>query len=304
MPPRHTDDLFSLAYDGQLSDSQRQRFDAHLRECAECRSGYEHFQTSVDALRALPAARMPRQVHLPSTPPVAERRTPVRLGWPGFLRYRVGLASGLAAAAAVALVVVAVTHQAPRGASPTGSYGAAAVPAQRGAGETGGAAETASCPRPASSTAGAPPASFSHRSVATDAARPGQQLLLATTSGQAEAGAQVPVYAVLTASLPVAGNRGAPSAGASIAAIPCVTAATPLHLVPAGPLSDSAEHGAAATGAKAAQQAPGDGAALFYVTVPSGTPSGTTLRVMATIPAGYPDTGNPAITAELTITVR
>jgi Putative zinc-finger len=303
MSPRHIDDLFSLALDGGLSDAQRQRFDAHMRECAQCRSGYEEVQAAVDAVRALPAARMPRVVHLPSTPPVAEQRTRPTLGWPAFLRYRAGMASGVAVAAAAAILVVAVTHQ---GTSSGTRPNAPLSAAQRNnaASTASGGASTPSCPQPAGSTA-APPAQFNHRSLATDAARPGQQLVLATTSGEVGAGTRVPVYAVLTAPLPAAGEAPALRSATAIEAIPCVTVARPLSIAYAGNVgADQFQVPAAAPQATGTYKGSAVPQPVFYITVPPGTPSHTTLQITATVPAGYPNAGDPALSVELTITVR
>lgn len=111
MPPRHVDDLFSAAYDDALTERQRRFFTEHLQECSQCRSAYEQFHLSVDTVRALPPARMPIPVHLPSTAPVAEQRPLARLRLPWTPRFRPGMATGVAALAAAVLVAVAVTHQ-------------------------------------------------------------------------------------------------------------------------------------------------------------------------------------------------
>lgn len=302
MPPRHVDDLFSAAYDDQLSDSQRQWFTAHLHECSPCRTAYEHFQSGIDTLRSMPSARMPIPVHLPSTPPVAEQSPLARLRLPRLLSFRPGLATGLGALGAAVLVAVAVTHQS----STTTGTGALS--------EAGGGAQyaqqqpAAQCPLPATAASASPPAGFDHDAVKTDPARPGQRLVLATSATRVSAGAQVPVYALLTAPNAAAAAPAAPAAsGGSIAAVPCLSvsgASVPARTSNGG--GSAAAPAFASPGA--ALGAPGSadraGAPLLYFTVPADTPSGTVLHVTATVPAGYPQPGDPALSVELTITVR
>ena len=72
-PRRHLDDLFSAAYEDELSPIDEARFQTHMQSCAPCAEAYAEFRATVEALRELPRARMPHVVHLPSTPPVAER---------------------------------------------------------------------------------------------------------------------------------------------------------------------------------------------------------------------------------------
>jgi hypothetical protein len=43
---------------------------------------------------------------------------------------------------------------------------------------------------------------------------------------------------------------------------------------------------------------------LFEFTVPPGTPSGTVLFIVASVPPGYPQAGDPPLTVNLRITVR
>lgn len=307
MPERHVDDLFSPAYDGQLNDTERRRFDAHLHECARCRSDYEHFHASVDTVRALPAARMPIPVHLPSTPPIGELRAAWRHRWTRLLRYRTGMATGLAAAAAVAIVAVALTHQGAqvgsRSASPAAGSGALG---QEPYGAAGSSA-TAGCPRPAAGSPAAPPADLSHRSLATQAARPGQRLVLAASSGEVAPGTTMQVYAVLTAPRAELGIAPSSQPAASITAVPCLVVVEPLVKTAQSPatavsnLSLIPEASGAPLGLPRSQQTE---APLFSVDVPAGTPAGTVLHITATVPAGYPDPADPPMTAALTVVVR
>ena len=70
----------------------------------------QEFTADIEALRELPKARMPHVVHLPSTPPVAERvsRPTIGFGWlnPGLLRRFP--ATAFAGAVAIVLVIVAL----------------------------------------------------------------------------------------------------------------------------------------------------------------------------------------------------
>src|SRR5258706_292111 len=82
----------------------RARFEDHLPHCERCAAAAEEFRTAIDAVRALPAARMPVRVVLPATPPVAERRS-----WPPWLRVpRLGPAWGAGALAAAGIAAVVV----------------------------------------------------------------------------------------------------------------------------------------------------------------------------------------------------
>jgi hypothetical protein len=299
MPPRHVDDLFSGAYDDALTERQREWFAEHLAGCAECRHGFALFQSSIDSVRALPPARMSIPVHLPSTPPVAEERPLARLRSLRPFRIRPGMATGLAGAAAAVIVVVALTHQNSTSThNSVAGAGSAAIPAQSTA---------PACPLSATATSDAVPAGFDQRTTATEPGRPGQQLVLATTSAQVRAGSQLDIYAVLTAPLPAA---AAPAATvgktASIAAVPCVTVTSALQsfagaAAPSNNAPDASVHGPLASPNTALRS--GSPPLLSY-TVPAGTPKGTVLRVTATVPANYPVEGDPPMTVELTLTVN
>jgi len=315
MPPKHVEDLFSGAYDDALTPREAERFAAHLRECDACASAYEAFHASVDALRALPAARMPVMVHLPSTPPVAEQRAfPVRLPRAWRPQLRAGFATGIAAAAAVVLVVLAVSHQGGGGTSP-GSSTALEAPSS-----TGGATTTPGCPAPAAASASQQLTSgFDNREVKTEPDRPGQQLVLATASDHYAPGSQVAVYSLLTAPLPAAAAaNGTVAPTTSVAAVPCVRVEAASALpsqggtapVPAGGRAVFATPAPAAAGSGAGSSI-GAGAVpgspltpILYFSIPPNTPSGTVLHVVATVPAGYPQPGDPAFSVDLVITVR
>jgi hypothetical protein len=302
----HVDHLFSSAYDDQLSEHEAQRFQEHIRGCEACSSAYEAFRTSLDAVRALPQARMPVAVHLPSTAPVAEQRPFARIRIPR-LRFGAGGATAIAAAAAAVIVAVALLRP---GATPnTGT-------SLQSGGDFGGAStvQGGQCPTPvqATSVTGAPPAGYNYRSNASDPHRPGQQLVLATSTSEAAPGSDVIVYAQLTVPLVAAavpGSAGGTQTGAGTAAVvPCLTLSglgngsfSPLALAPGGanhPAPSSAVAGEAAPYSNTASSA------LFTFTIPPGTPPGTVLYVVATIPPGYPHAGDPPLTVNLQITVR
>jgi len=301
MPARHLDDLFSAAFEGELTDQERHLFDTHIAQCADCRSAFERFQLSVDAVRALPAARMPIPVHLPSTPPVAEQRPFARWRRPGFLRFHPGLATGLGAAAAAVIVAVALTHQGT-------TVSTSGAPANRGGGASApeAAGTNSNCPLAATAGSTTAPAGFSNVQTITDPQRPGQRLLIATSSDRVSPGSQVPIYSVLTVPRPAAAAPGATGvSAASVAVVPCITVTGNGQLTrPAG--------GAAAAPAFATpltiQGTPyaadkATGPPLLYFTVPPGTAPGTVLHVTAQVPADYPQPGDPPFSVDLTITV-
>jgi hypothetical protein len=90
--------------------------------------------------------------------------------------------------------------------------------------------------------------------------------------------------------------------------IPCLSVTgigsavvSPLAAVPApGAQND----GAAALSPSAVHAANAPSSSLFEFTVPPGTPAGTVLFIVATVPPGYPQAGDPPLTVNLRITVR
>ena len=137
-PRRHLDDLFSAAYDDELSPIEEARFHAHMQSCAPCAAAYAEFRSTVEALREMPKARMPHVVHLPSTAPVAERapRPRIGLGWFNLGVVRRFPATAIAGAFVVLLAVTALLHS---GSTPTSTpsnplQGPAADSGQHGVG--------------------------------------------------------------------------------------------------------------------------------------------------------------------------
>jgi hypothetical protein len=292
----HVRDLFSAAYDDMLSAHDAARFQVHMERCDACAAEYDVFRQSVDAVRAMPAARMPRPVHVPSTPPIAEQPT-IAARWRGLrmprLRLLPGAATGIAAVAAVALLILA-TRQ-----------GGGTTDRSLSAGSAGGAspapnAQSLACPTTLTGTAAAPPTDYQHRVSASDPGRPGQELVLATQTGTARAGSQVAVFAQLTVPRPSLGAPGANAPVTKVGELPCLA----VNGAPAAVRAPVA----APTEAVGAQpgSAPFIGAAspLEIFTVPAGTPSGTQLHIVATVPPNYPQAGDPPLTADLVITVQ
>jgi hypothetical protein len=307
MPVTHLHQLFSAAYDDALSDQQAVQFEEHLRTCAECAAAYEAFRISIDAVHALPPARMPHPVHLPSASPVAEL--------PGFatrmrrisrLRLFPGVATGLAAAAAAVIVVIAVSH---------GNGGSTSVGTST-ANLRNPSSTTASCVMPLAAPESAPPAQYQHQVSAADPGRPGQQLVVATSSGAATAGSQLLVYAQLSFPVPVAGPANtALTPVAKTGAVPCVSmnGSNGASFSPQALSVPSAVNGAAgADGAVPARpsaggsQAPGlgTGGQVLSFAIPPGTPRGTVLHLVASVPANYPLPGDPPLMVDLVITVQ
>lgn len=291
MATAHVDDLFSAAVDDELSEEQEQRFREHLRGCSQCTASYRTFTRAVDSVHALPRAPMPLPVHLPPGRPVAEQNTAA--SWLRRLRpNRVpfGAATGVAAVAAAAIVVIGVA----RGSSPGSSHSTLNAPGGTGSGAV--ATTPAGCPKPA--VAASTPA-FAYRVAASDPSRPGQELVIAASSRSVAPGSQVQVYANLTVPQQVAGPPGNEAAVAPLAVTPCLTVsglpggAGSIALKPAAPRADAVAGSAASA----------DGGALTF-TVPAGTAPGTVLHVVASVPNGYPGAAQPPLSADLTLVVQ
>ncbi len=292
----HVTHLFSAAYDGELDAARSELLAAHLERCEDCAARYETFRDSIDALRALPAARMPRPVHVPSTAPVAERAGPLArlrgVRWPRILP---GGATAIAAVAA-AVILVLVSRQ-----NPSGPQTASNAALPRAA---AGAAAACASARPAAPVA--VPASFANQARASEPGRPGEVLLLATQATQATPGQRVPVYALLTAPRAALSGPGGAAGSLTSAAAPCLSVAavdpTGGHRSSAVPFSSGgavAGPQALGSGGSADQSSP----AFSEFTVPTSAAPGTVLHVTATVPAGYPLGGTPPLTVELVITV-
>lgn len=329
MGERHVEELHSRAYDDALSEAERARYEDHLARCEACAATAEELRVAIDAVRAMPAARMPVRVVLPATPPVAERRawlSPLRLPRPGPV-----WGAGAMAAVGIAAVVVAVHLHGGGGASVTGSSTALsqlaplAPDAKSAAGPAG---SSASCAVPILSTtaqAGSSgPAGFSNRVKVTIPQRPGQELVLATTSSHYTAGSEVLVFAALTT-----------STGQHTSVVPCVTLQGPsrgaldqqsaagqaLSAAPGGGSSTQspvALNGNATSGtlhapywadiplaiAVPTSQSVAGTLPVQLVTIPANIPKGTVLRLVAFIPAGFPGSSDgPAVEAVLTVDV-
>lgn len=288
---QHVNTLFSAAMDDELSPAQEQSFHDHLAQCTECSASFQTFVEAVGTVRALPKAAMPLPVHLPSEAPTAERMT--ASDWLRRLNPRrlpLGAATGLAALAAVAIVVVGLT----RGSPPAPQAPLATQNHVGKAGNTSAAAGgSASCP--VAAAAGSAP-QFTYRTSASDRSRPGQQLVLSASDSTAAAGSQIRVYAALTVPAQAADAPGAAASAATITITPClsVTGASGAFASVNPPASGPVQGN---------QVAPGTGAG-DTVTIPPGTPSGTVIHVIATIPADYPSGTQAPLTANLDITVR
>jgi hypothetical protein len=308
-PRRHLDDLFTAAYDDELSPIDEARFQTHMQSCAPCAEAYAEFRATVEALRELPPARMPHVVHLPSTPPVAERsvRPHIGLGWFNLGIVRRFPATAIAGAAAVVLLIAALAHG--TGGTPTNSPQSLAQPNAAGGAASGAIPETA-CTQIVGITGTSPPMSFTHQDLATDAAQPALHLVLAAPSLMVSAGKPAYVYAQL--SLPVASlsNPGTQAtAPPARAVLPCVSIAVgnsqnQLAPLPAGSgaYGNPASLGHGNVTAAPAYQDNGATGPFLAFNVPSGLAPGTEIHVTATVPAGYTGPGSPPLTAELTLT--
>jgi anti-sigma factor RsiW len=307
-PRRHVDNLFTGAHDDDLSAIDEARFQHHLRECSDCAAAYAEFTATVEALRELPRARMPRVVHLPSTAPVAERSSRGRfsLGWLNAGLLRRFPATAIAGAAAAVIIIVALVH----GVGPSGtpnSTASLAGPEAGSAGSVPASVGDAACTQQITPiVAASPPVTFALPAVATDARQPGTRLVLAASALSVTAGQPVTLYAQLTLPVTSLGLPGSTTGAPATRSVrPCVSIEVGdarLSVVPSAAGGKEVATPAAANGEPAPQaQSP---AALLQFTVPAGYPPGTQIRVVATIPAGYEGLGAQPLTATLTLTTR
>ncbi len=313
-PRRHLDDLFSAAYEDELSPIEEARFTAHMQSCAPCAAAYAEFRASVEALRELPKARMPHVVHLPSTSPVAERppRPRIGLGWFNLGVLRRFPATAIAGAFVVVLAATALLHG---GATPTStpsSAAQAALPNSAQHGAAGGAVSTpstASCSSIVSIAGASPPPSFSQEDLATDPAQPAIHLVLAAPTLQVTSGKPAVVYAQFSVPIPSLSNPGTGSAPVtSHTVLPCVSvvvasSSNRLDVLPAVE-TPAAQGLGPIDGSSGYVISPRTSGPLLTFQVPAGLVPGTELRVVATIPAGYTGPNSPPLTAELTLTTR
>jgi hypothetical protein len=231
MGTRHVTELLSAAYDGELTVVEQRRYEEHLAACADCTAAAEQFRQAIDAVHAMPAAPMPQRVVLPSTPPQVERGRGLvaplldvlRRARPA-LRLTPAWGAGVMAAAGIVAVVLVVHGNG--GGSPSSTSLARPQLQQGIADNNQGAAVggkraaigVGTCPLPQAvvtaqpGPAAANPPGFANRVVVSNPQRPGEELVLATTSGHYAAGSQVLVYAALTT-----------SSGQRATVIPCVT---------------------------------------------------------------------------------
>lgn len=256
MGTRHVTDLLSAAYDGALSPAEQRRYDEHLATCADCAAGAEQFRQAIDAVHALPRARMAQRVVLPATPPQPERHRRETPAWlqriPRPTLTPAWGAGTLAAAGVIAAVLAVHGHIGGSNSLSAGSapQERALFGADRGASAAQGPARQASigtCPLPLAvlpQPAGLPaqPQGFSHSATTTVPQRPGEKLVLATTTTRVSAGEQVLIYAALTT-----------SGGGHSAVIPCVSLHGEGALAYGGPAADA---GSGAAGGTAQQAGP------------------------------------------------
>ena len=306
MTPRHLDNLFSTAYEDEMTPIEEARFDTHMKSCAPCAAAYAEFKATVEELRGLPKARMPLAVHLPSTAPVAEIATRPRPGWGWF---NLGIlrrfpATAVAGAFVIVIAIGALLHgngNPPNGASTPVDGVAPGAASEHG---TAGSGAAASCPI-VNITGASPPASFS-QDLVTDPALPAFHLTLAAPTLKVTAGKPAVVYAQL--SVPVSGlsNPGTVTSQLpSRAAFPCVavsvgTSTSYQVVVPAAQTPEA--QGAGGIGEPAPLPTTATSGPLFAFQVPAGVPPGTEVHVVATVPAGYVGGISPPLTAELTFT--
>ena len=309
--PKHPEDLFSMAYEDDLSTRQQQQFDKHLAGCTECVAKYQAFRGTVNLLRADPVAKMPRPVRLPAGPPIAEKSVSGLARLRGFrLRVGAGLATAAAAAAALLLVTLGghspLTATGPNFASHDGGQGAApaiaspiesplpvaaapygAVPASCGATHLGIGTTTL-------------PDGFDNGVAVTDPSRPTQELHLATVGNTASANSVVLVYARLSAPAVVAASPGTSGTQRSDLYVPCVGLTTSGSAALSVPGNQAGYDLATFSPTLTASGIP-----LQKVTIPANLPVGTVVTIIAVVPAGNAGSSSGAeLVATVTLTVR
>ena len=313
-PRRHLDDLFSAAYEDELTPIEEARFQAHMQSCEPCATAYEEFRASIAALHELPKARMPHVVHLPSTPPVAEIPTRPRIGlsWFNLGLVRRFPATALAGAFVLVIAIAALVHGGGSAVNGTDQPAQAIAP---GTGQHGAANTTAACSSVVGITGASPPSSFSQEDLATDPAQPALHLVLAAPTLTVTSGKQAIVYAQLTEPFASLSIPGAVSTqAASRAALPCVsvtvagTSAISNRQLAVLPIYGAAQPvpqaGGTSEGTSGAIPRSAISGPLLSFQVPAGLAPGTELRVIATVPAGATGPNSPALTAELTLTIH
>jgi anti-sigma factor RsiW len=312
MTRRHVDDLFTAAHDDDLSAIDDARFHAHIRSCKDCSAAFAEFTATVEALRELPKARLARPIHLPSTPPVADRsgRARISLDWLNAGLLRRFPATAIAGAAAVVLIIVALVHSSgvPNGTLSTAAgsdhgAGSAAAPAIASPATNG---QDAACTQPVTAVTGAsPPVSFSAPQVITSPNLPGARLVLAASALSVKPGQSVTLYAQLSLPVPSLGAPGRTGVAPATRAVrPCVSVGVGNSSQVIGTTSGALAGGGFEPGVGSPNAVrPSTGAAtLLGFTVPPGLAPGTELHVVASIPAGFEAPGSPALTATLTLT--
>ena len=309
---RHLDDLFSAAYEDELSPIDDARFRTHIQSCEPCAEAYAEFRATVETLHKLPRASMPRMVVLPSTPPVAEiaPRIRTRPSWFSLEVLRRFPATAAAGAIAVVLVIVALTRGAGQP-TPTTTHDALGS-------SSGGAIAPVTTPAPVADASClsqivgipgvAPPADFAQQNLAADPTQPALRLLLATPSLTVAPGGSVLVYAQLSVPTTAIANPGTSATPPPPRAVrPCVSIVVGnqtafLQPVPAG--VPGTQFAPGQTPFPVDLTPGGASAPLLVFKVPSGLAAGTVLHVVATVPAGYAGVGTPALRATLTLTTR
>jgi anti-sigma factor RsiW len=302
MPTPHVTALFNEAYDGLLDDTSRQRFDEHLASCPACAAEFARLSASADALRAVPAARMPVPVRLPSTPPLA-----ARVGLFDGLRERLrerppllGMAvSGLAiGGAAVAAVVIAVHHtgsSTPSLAQAPLTAGSYAQSSSAQADMRGGAA----APAPAAAQA-----DFPYSVSVPVPGHAGEVLVLATQRPTYAAGEQVIIWARVQTHTTATGPMAAiPPQVPDVRVLANLEGPAASSGAPAGPASNAADslHAALLQAPRASSGPEGtDGRPLLTATLPTSLHQGQIVSLAALLPDSQ---GQLQLVGVLTLTI-
>ena len=302
-------DLFSDAFDNELEGALHRDFQAHLQECADCRSEFGEYRRALQAMRAMPEVKMPVAVTIPQSPPTARGRF-------GFsLTSGRGLASVAGLAAAAAILLVSTQFHGASSPSP-GSSLSLLTP-------TAGSGPKFQAPLAADAqagVAGCSPAIIVKDSVpsggnSTTTTTGGSHLHLYTAVSTVAAGDTVTVYAAATIAVAsVAAPGSTPSAPTVVA--PCVSLMPPgvgLSAIPSEEMANSG--GSVSSGSAFAQDARGPATAITWravddssrttIIIPSTARSGDIITVVAEVPAGSGGIATaPAMEAVLNLRVR
>lgn len=227
----HVHGLLSDYLNNSLDDAERQRVQAHLETCRECRRDYESLRQTVQILRQVPRQPVPRSFTLPAPEPAR----PPRLFW---------LRLSTSALAAVFVALLAVRLVLPTAARPNEAFSKAgpavhimSAPSQSQAAPTAAvAASAASSAAPAASSAAPAATPAIHPMAAARAAPPPTPTpAVSTSGGLASTASEPPAPARETSQAASRAVPVAPASGPSLGAQPAAVSGRASTRQPYGP---------------------------------------------------------------------